>query len=126
MTDFLPYNAIDACLIQHNCNIEDVDCLALADHKAGFERKLKQKLKCELVNKNIKNYNVSRNINLEIYGWGSGKFTNNQYFGTNSFNINTNGNQLKYRYIQAISTCPCLRCCQIMTNQNQEKNKRKN
>ena len=40
---FLPYNAIDACLIQHNCNIEDVDCLALAGHKAGFERKLKQK-----------------------------------------------------------------------------------
>ena len=51
----------------------------------------KQKLKCETSGGNIKNYNVPRNINLEIYGWGRGKFTNEQYFGTRSFNLNTNG-----------------------------------
>ena len=54
----------------------------------------KQMLKCKLDYENIKIYDVPRNIDLEIYGWGSGKFTNNQYFGKNSFNINTNGNQL--------------------------------
>ena len=53
----------------------------------------KQTLKCKLDGHNIKIYNVPRNIDLEIYGWGSGKFTNNQYFEKNSFSLNTNGNQ---------------------------------
>ena len=53
----------------------------------------KQKLKCKLDGHNIKIYSVPRNIDLEIYGWGSGKFTNNQYFETNLFNLNTNGNR---------------------------------
>ena len=53
----------------------------------------KQTLKCKLDFENIKKYNVPRNINLEIYGWGRGKFTNEQYYGTQSFNLNTNGNR---------------------------------
>ena len=43
---------------------------------------------------NIKIYNVPKNIDLEINGWGTGKFTNNQYFGSNSLGVNTNGNNL--------------------------------
>ena len=52
----------------------------------------KQLLKCKLDFDNIKIYNVPKNIDLEINGWGTGKFTNNQYFGSNSFRVNTNGN----------------------------------
>ena len=54
----------------------------------------KQILKCKLDFDNIKIYNVPKNIDLEINGWGTGKFTNNQYFGSNSFGVNTNGNNL--------------------------------
>jgi len=54
----------------------------------------KQTLKCKLDVENIQKYNVPKNINLEIYGWGRGKFTNSQYFGTQSFNLNTRG----YKY----------------------------
>ena len=43
----------------------------------------KQLLKCKLDFDNIKIYNVPKNIDLEINGWGTGKFTNNQYFGSN-------------------------------------------
>ena len=53
----------------------------------------KQILKCELDFDNIQIYDVPKNIDLEINGWGSGKFTNNQYFEKNSFSLNTNGNQ---------------------------------
>jgi len=53
----------------------------------------KQILKCELDFDNIQIYDVPKNIDLEINGWGSGKFTNNQYYGKNSFSLNTNGNQ---------------------------------
>ena len=42
----------------------------------------KQILKCKLDFDNIKIYNVPKNIDLEINGWGTGKFTNNQYFGS--------------------------------------------
>ena len=44
----------------------------------------KQILKCELDFDNIQIYDVPKNIDLEINGWGSGKFTNNQYFEKNS------------------------------------------
>ena len=53
----------------------------------------KQKLKCELQENNITIYNVPKNIDLQINGWGSGKFTNNQHFGTRSFDLRTNGNK---------------------------------
>jgi len=52
-----------------------------------------QKLDCKLNNTNINSYKVPSNIKLEIYGWGQGKFTNNQYFGTKTFGIDKNGNQ---------------------------------
>ena len=52
-----------------------------------------QKLDCILSGTNIKSYPIPRNIKLEIYGWGRGKFANDQYFGTRTFGIDKNGNE---------------------------------
>ena len=52
-----------------------------------------QKLDCILSGTNIKSYPIPLNIKLEIYGWGRGKITNEQYFGNRSFGIDKNGNQ---------------------------------
>ena len=52
-----------------------------------------QKLDCILSSTNIKSYPIPLNIKLEIYGWGRGKITNEQYFGNRSFGIDKNGNQ---------------------------------
>ena len=54
----------------------------------------KQRLNCKLEYNNIYIYKVPTEIKLEIYGWGTGKFINNQYFGNEIFNLNTNGNRL--------------------------------
>lgn len=53
----------------------------------------KQRLNCKLDHNNIFIYKVPTEIKLEIYGWGTGKFINNQYFGNETFNLNTNGNR---------------------------------
>jgi len=70
--------------------------LGLISYNALLMRMLpwsSQNLSCELSHSGIKTYNVPRIIDLKINGYGSGKFTNDQYFGNNSFSINTNGNQ---------------------------------
>ena len=64
----------------------------------------KQILNCELFSTNIKRYNVPKTIGLNINGWGSGKFTNEQYFGSNSFSLNTNGNRLSGFFVRIIGS----------------------
>jgi hypothetical protein len=53
----------------------------------------KQKLNCKLDYNNIYIYKVPKEIKLEIYGWGAGKFINDQYFGNETFNLYTKGNK---------------------------------
>ena len=59
-----------------------------------------QNLSCELINSGIKTYNVPKFINVKINGYGFGKFTNNQYFGNNSFSINTNGSKYSSIFVK--------------------------
>ena len=59
-----------------------------------------QNLSCELTNSGIKTYNVPKFINVKINGYGFGKFTNNQYFGNNSFSINTNGSKYSSIFVK--------------------------
>jgi hypothetical protein len=70
--------------------------LGLISYNALLMRMLpwsSQNLSCELSSSGIKTYNVPHIIDLKINGYGFGKFTNDQYFGNNSFSINTNGSQ---------------------------------
>ena len=58
----------------------------------------KYNFSCELSTTNIKKYNVPRFLELRINGWGSGKFTNKQYFENKSFNLDTNGSNVDSLY----------------------------
>ena len=53
------------------------------------------KFECELSSTNINSYNIPRKLDLKINGYGSGKFTNDQYFGNNSFNLRTSSSRGK-------------------------------
>ena len=57
-------------------------------------------LSCELSGSGIKTYNVPHIIDIKINGYGFGKFTNDQYFGNNSFSINTNGSKYSSFFVR--------------------------
>jgi len=59
-----------------------------------------QNLSCELSSSGIKTYNVPRIIDIKINGYRFGKFTNDQYFGNNSFSINTNGSEYSSIFVR--------------------------